>query len=255
VKVYAIALNTFREMIRNRILYALVLFGFFLILVAAILATASVGDTTKFIQDFGLLSISLICVISATTAGASLVGKEIGKKTIYNILSKPISRRGFLLGKYLGLCSTLTLLSLLMTACLILFLALFDQKIHWHLMSATYFIFFEILLVAVIALFFSALLVTPTVVALSVVGVFIAGRSFGDVEEFFGPADSTFGKFMLSILGIMLPRLDWLAPLSDRIVYREPVPSETFLVAPFYTLTYCAFVFVLASLIFERREF
>jgi ABC-type transport system involved in multi-copper enzyme maturation permease subunit len=254
VKPYAIALNTFRELVRNRILYALVLFGFFLIAVAAILATASVGETTKFIQDFGLFSISLISAVSATAAGANLVGREIGKKTIYNILSKPISRKEFLLGKYLGFCATLGLLSLLMTGCLIAFLGFFDEKTPWHLLVAFYFIFLEILLVAMVALFFSAILVTPSVVALSVVGVFIAGRSFGEVEAFFGPTVGRLGKFILSLTGVVLPRLDWLT-LSDRIVYRLPLPTETFLVAPFYVFSYSALVFLMATVIFERREF
>lgn len=254
MKIYAIALNTFREMIRNRILYALVLFGFLVVVVAAILATASVGETTKFIQDFGLFSIFLISVVNATATGANLVGREIGKKTIYNILSKPISRREFLLGKYLGLCATLGLLCFLMTACLIAFLAFFDHELPWHLLAALYFVFLEILLVAATVLCFSAILVTPAVVALSVGGVFLAGRSFGEVEAFFGPGTGKFGNLMLSTFGLVLPRLDWLA-LSDRIVYRVPIPVETFLVAPFYVFSYCALVFLMASRFFERREF
>ena len=141
-----------------------------------------------------------------------------------------------------------------MTAGLMAFLTAFDQKIHWHLITALYFIFLETLLIAAIALFFSTILVTPAVVALSVLGVFIAGRSFGNVEAFFRPGAGRVGNILLDVFGIVLPRLDRLA-LSDRIVYRVPLPGETFLIAPFYTLAYCALIVLLATLIFQKREF
>src|SRR5947208_16133152 len=106
-RVAAIARNAFREAVRDRVLYNLVVFALLLIGGAIFLGELSAGQEAKIIVDLGLSAILLFGVFISVFIGVGLVYKEIERRTLYAILSKPISRAEFLLGKYLGLCATL----------------------------------------------------------------------------------------------------------------------------------------------------
>ena len=101
--IIAIAINTFKEAIRDKILYSLIIFAVIVIAASILLGRLTIGQDQRVIKDIGLASMSLFGVLIATFVGTSLVHKEIRKKTIYNIISKPIHRYKFVLGKYLGL--------------------------------------------------------------------------------------------------------------------------------------------------------
>ncbi len=115
MKIKVIALNTFREAIRDRILYLLFFFAAVALVFSRLLAVLTVGDRVKIIKDVGLASISLFGVLMAIMVGTGLVYKEIDKKTIYTLLSKPIQRWQFLLGKFFGLVLTLFIMILAMS--------------------------------------------------------------------------------------------------------------------------------------------
>ncbi|MGH9761862.1 MAG: ABC transporter permease, partial [Blastocatellia bacterium] len=112
----AIALNTFRESVRDRILYNLVLFALILTAASAFISDLSIQQEAKFISDLGLSAMLVFGALIAIFIGVGLVFKEIDKRTIYNLLSKPVRRHEFLIGKYLGLCMTLAVNCALMTA-------------------------------------------------------------------------------------------------------------------------------------------
>src|SRR5437016_4927571 len=119
-KVLAIALNTGREAVRNRILYSILFFAVLMVGVAAVFGAASIGDQAKYMKDFSLMSVSLFGVIIAIVLGVNLLHQELGKKTIFNILSKPVARWQFIVGKFVGLVATLTLVVGGMSASVIL---------------------------------------------------------------------------------------------------------------------------------------
>jgi hypothetical protein len=106
-KVWAIILNTFREAVRDRILYAIVFFAVLILLLSTIMDVITIGQRSKIIIDSGLASISIFGTLIAIFVGINLVYKEIDKRTIYTIVSKPVARWQFLLGKYFGLVLTL----------------------------------------------------------------------------------------------------------------------------------------------------
>jgi ABC-type transport system involved in multi-copper enzyme maturation permease subunit len=110
----AIARNAFREAVRDRVLYNLVLFVLLLIAGAIFLGELSAGQEAKIIVDLGLSAMLLFGAFIAIFVGVGLVYKEIERRTLYAILSKPIGRGQFLLGKYLGLCLTLLINVLVM---------------------------------------------------------------------------------------------------------------------------------------------
>src|SRR5512135_2272073 len=99
MKVYAIAINTFKEVIRDKIFYSLVFFAILLLGASVLLSTLTVGERSKIIEDLSLSGIEIFGVIIAIFVGIGLVNKELEKKTIYTIISKPIKRWQFLLGK------------------------------------------------------------------------------------------------------------------------------------------------------------
>jgi ABC-type transport system involved in multi-copper enzyme maturation permease subunit len=103
MKVFGIAINTYREAIRNRILYAVVAFGMVLVALSAFFGAVSIGNQADVIKDFGLFSLSFCGAVLTILSGVNLLHNEMAHKTVYNILSKPVSRWQFILGKQLGL--------------------------------------------------------------------------------------------------------------------------------------------------------
>jgi ABC-type transport system involved in multi-copper enzyme maturation permease subunit len=133
MRVSAICLNTFREALRNKILYSVLFFAVLLIGISAFFGAVSIGQQEQVIKNFGLFSLSFFGAIITILSGVSLLSKELKQKTVYNILSKPINRWEFILGKYLGLTFTVCLLVALMGIGLVIFVACFERRVDWLL--------------------------------------------------------------------------------------------------------------------------
>ena len=123
--VRAIAINTFREAVRDKVLYSLLFFAIALIGASVVLNRLAIGQQTRIITDLGLASISLFGTLIAIFVGIGLVSKEIDRRTIFTIISKPVGRGHFILGKYLGLVLTLAVEVAIMSACLLCMLAIY----------------------------------------------------------------------------------------------------------------------------------
>ncbi len=155
MKVYAIAINTFKEVIRDKIFYSLVFFAILLLGASVLLSTLTVGEQSKIIEDLSLSGIEIFGVIIAIFVGIGLVNKELEKKTIYTIISKPIKRWQFLLGKYLGLALTLLSYVAVMTVCYMLVLLAYTDTLPWQTLIAVLLIYVELLVVTASAILFS----------------------------------------------------------------------------------------------------
>jgi ABC-type transport system involved in multi-copper enzyme maturation permease subunit len=157
IKIFAIAKNTVKETIRDRILYVLLMFAILMCLVSIILGSLSIGNNLKIILDFGLASITIFGVILAIFIGTSLVFKEIDRRTVYIILTKPIERWEFIIGKFLGLCITLTFIVSLMSVVFIVLLILYKipgQQLYLTFVSLVL-IMLELYLMTAISILFS----------------------------------------------------------------------------------------------------
>ena len=185
-----IALNAFRESLRDKILYNLVLFAGLLIGLSVLLADLSITEHHKVITDMGLAAINLIGVIIAIFVGISLVNKEIERRTIYTIMARPISRTFFILGKYLGLALTLFVNMAIMMAVFLATLWLYHVPIERSLFQAVELIFVEILVVTAIALFFSTFTST-TLSAIFTLGLYVIGHLTADRGNTTGPRRSS----------------------------------------------------------------
>src|SRR3954464_1547583 len=208
-RTFAIARNSFREAVRDRVLYNLVLFVLLLIAGAIFLGELSAGQETKIIIDLGLSAMLLFGVFIAIFVGVGLVYKEIERRTLYAILSKPIGRGQFLLGKYLGLC--LTLLINVMVMGVGVSLALIYIRRGWDPLAmkiwpAIFMIYFELTIMTAVALLFSTFS-SPALSALLTFFVFLIGHFSGDLKNLANSNASAAARVLFRALYYLLPNL------------------------------------------------
>lgn len=256
-KMAAIALTTWRELMRGKVLYLVLFFAVILVLAAALFGSVTIGDQILVIKDFGLFSISLFSVVFTVIAGASLLHKELSKKTIYNILSKPVERAQFLWGKFLGILAATSVLIAALGAALIIFVFVLSGQLDGFLALACVYIFLEAVIICAASIFFSSLVVTPLLSGLFTLGVFLTGRSL-DYMLYFVREGSVSPQltYVLRFLHAILPNLARLNVMND-IVFRDPVSLSPAHLAwsGLYAISYAGVLMILSSLIFKRREF
>jgi len=254
MKTLAIARNTAREALRSKVLYSIVAFALLVAAVGALFGSVSLGSQMKFVKDFSLFAISLFGVVIAVTIGVGMLHKELGKRTILNILSKPIGRAQFLLGKFLGLVATLALVVGAMDLVLVAAIGLFERELDVGLLAAGAAVMLELGIVVAVAVFFSAVVVTPTLAGLFTVGTFIAGRCAGYLSFFQDEAHGAATRTVARVLYWILPHLDRLV-ITDQVVYGSNIPVAYLALAAVYAGAYAAVTLLLAVVILRRREF
>jgi len=251
--VWAIAVNTFREAIRDRILYLLLVFGLLLIVSSVGLSLLTVGSQIKIIKDIGLASISIFGVLISVFVGIGLVSREIQRRTIYTVITKPVYRYQFLLGKYFGLLLTIFCNISLMT---VIFLAVLFWKggfLDLSVLPAILMIGLELLLVTGFALFFSSFS-TPILSAVFTFALYITGHLSGGLLLLKAHVKSGFSRWLCDVLYYLLPNLE-LFNLKHQAVHGLPLHEGQLLLALIYGLLYAAAVFILTVAIFRRRDF
>lgn len=253
--IITIAKNTFREAFRNKIIYSVVLFAAVLIAASAFLGSVSIGSQVNVIKDFGLFSLSFFGVVITIISGVTLLNKEIKQKTIFNILSKPVSRWQFILGKHLGLSLTVCSLVSLMGIGLVAFVSIFEGKLDLLMFQAVGFCLLEIIVVAAITIFFSSIVITTTLIGIFTLSTYLVGRSIEYLSYFVTKGNETNPGFaaLVSCLDWILPDLS-LFNISNTIVYGIPVTADQALSALLYCIAYSAIMITCASFVFEKRE-
>jgi ABC-type transport system involved in multi-copper enzyme maturation permease subunit len=253
MKIRAIAFHTLKEAIRDRILYLILFFAVVCIGFSRLLALLTIGDRVKIIKDVGLSSLSLFGALMAILIGTGLVYKEIDKKTIYTLLSKPIHRYQFLLGKFFGLVLTLFIMLLLMS---IIFLALIffhTFKIEWQMLIAILYIFLELCLITSVALLFSCFS-TPILSSIFSLAFYLIGHTAWGLETLIIKIKSGLGKAVAQALYQFLPDLENFN-FRTEVVHNLPIPPSIFLFSTLYGIFYTLFVLTIALLIFRKRDF
>lgn len=252
MKVLSIALNTFRENLRDKLLYNLLIFALLMIGSSLILMRLTLGEFHRLILDIGLGSINFFGVLIAIFVGIGLVSKEIEKKTIYTIVSKPVARYQFLLGKYLGLCLTLLVNTAIMALGLLVILYFQDVPIHLVLFKALGTIFLEFMVVIAVALLFSTFS-SATLSAIFTLAIYVIGHLTPDLKAF-GQKMEGLGRTVLEGMYYVLPNLERFN-LKGHVTHQLEVPTGDLLLIAAYGMAYTAFLLMLASVIFQRRDF
>ena len=261
-RILAIAGNTFRENIRDKVLYNLILFALIMILSALVLGELSLGNEVKIILDLGLASISIFGMAIAIFLGISLVYKEMKKRTIYALLSKPIQRYEFILGKYLGLLYTLLVNVAVMTVGLELAL-LYHGETGWsvflNLVPAVFILYLSLALVTALALLFSTFS-TPALSALFTFFLWLIGHFGQDLLQIGQFSKSVLVEWICTGIYYVVPNFSIFQIMSSRYItqsvpFYEPMDASIVAAAFFYCILYCAIVLSLSIAIFLRRDF
>ncbi|ACK65639.1 conserved hypothetical protein [Rippkaea orientalis PCC 8801] len=253
-RIWVIAANGFREVIRDRILYVIVFFGIVLVLALRLLPEISVGAEGKITLDLGLATISLLGAIVAIFVGTGLINKEIEKRTVLVLIPKPISRAELIIGKHLGLSGVLAVMIAIMTV--IYFAAISWSKIEFSAISllvAQLYLFLELVLLTAIAIVFGVFTSSILATLLSF-GVYLMGKVSSDLLELGKISKNPNIEAITQGMYLILPDLERFN-LKNTAVYGLLPSGQELLNNALYGLVYSALLLALASLIFSRRQF
>lgn len=247
----AVAANTFRETVRERVLYNLVFFALVMTLSGLLLRQLSIHQDRKIIKDVGLAAIDFFGTLIAVFIGVGLVSKEIERRSLYPLLAKPLSRSEFFLGKYLGLALTLLVNTAVMTAGLLATLRMVGYPADLLVLQAIYPIFLGFLLVVALALLLSTLTSTA-LAAVGTVGVVLAGR-YSDVIRNMRQVAPGAPPELVSALYYLLPNFANF-DFKDKVAYGDPVGTGTLAFVTLYATLYIALLLTLGLVSFARRD-
>lgn len=251
--VWTIALNTYRESIRNRIMINILLFAVGLMLLSIIMGEWSMGEQVKVIKDFGLSAMSIFGLLIAIFIGIRLIVQEMEQRTIYMIGSKPVHRYEIVLGKYAGLALTLVVNVLLMATALLWINLMIEGVLDLALLPAVFLIYIEILIIVAVSLFFSSLM-SPQLAAIATLIMYVIGHLTNFLYEYVQIYPDKGFHWLLKTIYYVVPNLEKLN-LKLAAVEHLPRPPHTVEMATLYGLSYIAGVLILTAWIFSRKDF
>ena len=253
-RIVHIASNTFREAIRDRVLYNLIAFVLLLSGAAVLVGQISIEIEKLVVINLGLTAISLFGVVIAIFIGIALVSKEIEKRTLYTVLSRPVRRWEFIIGKFFGLASTLVVNTFFMAIGVFAALFYVSQKFvraDALILVALYFIILEFLVICSLALLFSSFS-SPLLSAVFAFSLFVIGSFAEDLRNFAGMAHGL-TRWLATGAAYLVPNFSAFNVISS-IAHGQPVAGQLVLHNTLYALFYATMALSGAVLIFEWRD-
>jgi ABC-type transport system involved in multi-copper enzyme maturation permease subunit len=252
-RIRTIAANTVREAVRNKVLYVLLFFALILIGTGVLLSTLSYVERDRIFQDVGLASIRLFGAAIALFVGVGLIHKEVDRRTIFTILSKPVSRTEFLLGKFAGLVITLWIQVAIMGAGFVSVSWLVGAPVTVGHLQAMLLVAGEIALLVAVATLFSSF-TTPMLASLFGAGFYLVGHLTRDLRDLGAQSGSPGVARATALLHRVLPDLEAFNG-TIQAVHALPIPASAVWQPLLYGACYSATLLLIASVIFERRDF
>ncbi len=258
-RIWAVSQNTFREAIRNRAFVGLMIFALAFILFSLVLSEMTVrGEGARVVLDFGFFAIGIFGVVTAIVMGAILLHKEVEKKTIYTILSKPVWRYEFVLGKYLGMLAILMVAICLLGGIWFCVLGFEGVNVGLEHVKGLVLIQMEVAVVTAVAVMFSSIS-SPIVTAMLSVGTFVVGRLVYLIEEMLGMSRGVFAESdVLRSFGesavVVFPDLS-VFNISQQVLLGIETDPSYIVSALMYALGYVGACLVVSALAFQRRDF
>ncbi|MBD3420028.1 MAG: hypothetical protein GF398_07935 [Chitinivibrionales bacterium] len=247
-----IAANTFKETIRNKVLYNVLFFAIGFIFLSVSFGEWSVFARVQVMQDFGLATMSIAGLLLAIFIGVGMLGKEISSKTIYQVITNPIERYQFILGKYAGLLLTLFINFVLLTAVFFLTVLNLGGRIQFEILSAILLIWVELAVIVSVAILFSTL-TTPTLASIFTLGFYIAGHYNDLVDVEILVSQYPFWGYILKTIYFALPNLEHFN-IRSLVIYELNVPAAFIVNACLYGCLYVVLFLTIACLSFESRD-
>lgn len=261
-----VAVAVFKESVRDRVPYSLVIFAIVLMGASFLLSRLTAGQDLKVIKDLGLATMNAIGLLIAIFIGTGLVAKEVERRSIYSLLSKPLSRSSFIVGKYAGLVLTLAVNLVMMT---VAFYAMMEYlslttddwiKQGWRapaldplLLVPIALIGVQLMMTTAVAVFFSTFS-SPLLAMLFTLGVWVAGHFSGDLRDFQAAVDSPAAGAVARILYYLLPNLAAI-DVKNEVVHGLAVPWTAVVIGVASLFAYIGALVTASTLIFNRRDF
>ncbi len=252
-RLFSLAVNTFKESIRDRILVALVVIAVVVMASAKVIQPVAMGEADKIIKDLGLSAITLFCVLIAILVGGRLVYREVEKRTIYLILARPVRRLEFILGKYLGLMAVLVTSLVIMTVGFYLVMLLARVPVSFHLLWAVVMTAFELAIITAVAVLFSTF-VSPIASAVFTFMVYFIGHSTYLLKQLAGMFPAPVIKFFALLAYYILPNLNNFN-IKGEVVHNVPLNWTALVLSAGYAIVYSATLLLISVIIFNRRDF
>lgn len=253
-RIWHIATNTFREAVRDRVLYNLIAFALLMSGAAVLVGQISIGIERLVVINLGLTAISLFGIVIAIFIGIGLVSKEIEKRTLYTVLSRPVRRWEFVAGKFFGLSGTLVVNTFFMA--IGVFAALLYVSRHFQhsdagILVALYFIVLQFLIITSLALLFSSFS-SPLLSAIFSFSLFVIGTFAEDLRGF---ARLTHGiaRWLATGAAYLVPNFSALNVISQ-VAHDNGVSHRLIAYNTAYALVYALAVLSATALVFERRN-
>ncbi len=251
--IWIIAKNTFREIIRDRILYGILVFALFLIGISLVLGQLSFDEQARISINFGFAGIQISAAVVSIFIGSSLVAKEIEKQTILTLLARPISRAQFICGKFLGLTLVVTVISAGLAAVLLILAFYLNISITASFFIAIFGVLLEALVLLAIALFFGSFS-RPIMTVMFSVSLFLLGHWVDSLPYFIAKSHSESFKILAKLVTKVIPNLE-MFNWRTAPIYGETIPLTDVALASAYSAGWVIFLFILTSIIFRRRDF
>jgi Cu-processing system permease protein len=254
LRVSTIAMNTFREAVRDRVLYNLVFFAVLMAGGSILVGQISIDIERQVVVNLGLTAVSLFGVVIAIFIGIGLVSKEIEKRTLYTVLARPVRRWEFIVGKFFGLVVTLVVNTFLMSLGVFLALLYVAHRLDrgdLTVVIALYFIILQFVIVTALALLFSSFS-SPLLSAVLAFALFIVGTFAEDLRGFAAMSHGVtrVGATVAAYLVPNFAALNIIAPAA----HAQPIAGSLLLFNTIYSLLYSGAAIAGAVLIFERRN-
>lgn len=252
-RVYTLAANTFREAIRNKLLYTLLGFGILMIGAGVLLATLSYVEVDEILQDMGMAAIRFFSAGIAIFVGIGLIHNEVDRRTIFTILSKPVSRTEFILGKWAGLTFTVWIQLGLMAIAFGIVSAMAGAPLGVDHAVAIALIGVELMLLVAIATLFSAF-TTPMLASLFTIGLWMIGHLSRNLRALGEQSDVESVTRMTEVLFRVMPDFEMFNKTLEA-VHGLPIPASEIQLALVYAFGYTTMTLMFGAMIFSRRDF
>ncbi|MFP4165243.1 MAG: ABC transporter permease [Chitinispirillaceae bacterium] len=248
-----VAVNTFKETVRNKILYNILLVAAVVLLVALSFGDLSVMSRVQVMTDFGLATMSLTGLLLAVFIGVGMLGSEIASKTIYGVLSKPVDRTQFLVGKFFGLLSTLILNFLLIAVVFFGAITFLTGRMPDPAIFQAVFLLMIEMSVIIAASMLCSTFTTPTLAAIFTLAFYAAGH-LNDLLSLSANAQvSPVLGGILKMINYILPNLEHFN-IRTQVIFDLPVPEGLVGYAVLYGVLYSALLLFFSSVLFSRKD-
>ncbi len=251
-KTLALARITFLQGTRTRVFYTLLFFGVTMVVSTVVLNQMTVGDPTKIIQDLGLATLSLFSLLIIIFVGSQILVKDMESQTIYLILSKPMGRGQYILGRFLGILAILYANMMAFSIMILLLNFLYSHHLKWALFVSAGLTALEMGILLAFLVFFFAF-ITPTLAPFLVLAVFITGHTTTEVKAIFAHKPGFYHLFSIALY-YLFPNFDLLS-VQTEVVHNVPIPSGHLFYALGYSVMLICFILWASHLIFRNRDF